>query len=1613
PVSWPDTLAATLGPDDDTRRLPPAAPLTIHFNQPMDPAAADSPLTLAPAVAGRLSWNAAATQLTFTPDAPLRQNATYRLLLHPGLASASGLTFAEAPAWRITTADLPRMVQRTPLGSALTSRLPSIRLRFNTDMDTAAVLAALQVDPPVAFDHNWEGSTLILTPQQPLAYDTLYRFALADTAVSTANLHLPTTYDWEYRLAPITLRIAHVSGAANNRALSLRFNYAVDPASVESALVVEPPLAGSLAWNPAGDVATFMPATLPPPNTTYTFQFNRPLQDAFGDALPAPPPASFTTPPPVLSTLPAGSDVSPSSAIRITFDRLVDEAAAEAGLTVSPPVTGTLRWDETTLIFEPAADLAPYTNYTVSLATSVTGRDGETLFLQPYTWSFTTGAVRKIATFGAGPNAQVLDANGRRAVQYTVNNANLDDVSFDLYQLTLPQFLDRYASGFRGTAGWEPLRPISTENAPLVASWAAPTDSPGFGYYRDVREVRVPADVPPGLYILSLSAGRLEDQLILVLTSYTVAVKQAENQVVAWVTDINGDPVPAADVAVYARSGAVIAQGTADASGVFRADLNRDPEPLIVVAGVAADRTASGLTWEWRTDSAAVFDWWRPRPTTQDTAVHLYTERPIYQPGQTVHFKAVIRRDDDAVLSLLPAGTAVTARLRDARNNVVQTLDLQTNPFGTVHGSFQLAAGAMLGDYAVEISIPEAGARAASVHRQLFKVQDYQKPDYEVRVSTDAIAYVDGDTVEVTIDSRYFFGEPVANANVVVNLFHVAPTNWWEDPAEARDFTWHDGYREPRRGRTDENGRFTLTLRAEASSSYRYYNSGEWGSSVAQNLWGIEATIDDGSHQTASGHAIVRVFSAAERVLLEPTGYFQQPGQPFAVTARVLTVAGDPVSGRELTISLRRWRSSSSAYTEEVQSAQMTTGADGRASLPFTIAEPGHYQLRVTGTDARGNAIAYHDWIAAFSNSDAFGGWAGSSSALRVSADAADYAPGDTARLLIESQFAGPALLTFERGTTRRTQLVQLAPPVTAVSVTIQPDDAPNIYVTVNAWQAQDTTLEGDVWSSLADSQLFQATAELRVPVTDKTLTVTITPDRDTYAPRDAATFTVRVTNGRGEPVSAEVSLGVVDEAIYALSGELAGPIFDAFYFERGNIVRTYDALAPSRYLGLGGGGGGGGGDLAVSPRADFPDTAAWYPTLQTDWNGEATVTMTLPDSLTSWRLTAVAATADTQVGEATAHITTTQPILIRPILPTILTAGDTLHLTALIHNNTQRPQTLTVAITVNQLQLTINHSPSQTLTLPPNTTRPLGWTATAESAGDAELTLIATVDGETADAIRLPLTIQPLAVPDVATQVGQFQGELSTAVDMPAGALPLSEVRIELSRSIAGSLLEGLEYLTGFPYGCVEQTMSRALPNAVVGRAFFQLGIGNPTLQADLPAQVNASLQRLYGYQHNDGGWGWWYDDSSHDYQTAWVIFGLATMREAGYEVDPGVIDRGVAWLNENLETMDVRTRAYALYSMAVADQPNADATIRLLDDTTTLDTFSLAGLALALDAVGEREMAQGVLDALAETAVTTDGLVYWRGSGEDGHYYRNDDGHGDGHRNPHAHRNGHQFAN
>jgi uncharacterized protein YfaS (alpha-2-macroglobulin family) len=181
---------------------------------------------------------------------------------------------------------------------------------------------------------------------------------------------------------------------------------------------------------------------------------------------------------------------------------------------------------------------------------------------------------------------------------------------------------------------------------------------------------------------------------------------------------------------------------------------------------------------------------------------------------------------------------------------------------------------------------------------------------------------------------------------------------------------------------------------------------------------------------------------------------------------------------------------------------------------------------------------------------------------------------------------------------------------------------------------------------------------------------------------------------------------------------------------------------------------------------------------------------------------------------------------------------------------------------------------------------------------------------------------------------------------------------------------------------------MSRVLPNAMVAQAFRKLGIRNEFLEADLPPMVDLGLQKLYGYQHNDGGWGWWYDDATDLNQTAYVLFGLAMTEQAGFDVDDAVVERGTDALRGLLVKADPRAQAYGAYVLAMAGQP---VSITLtLTDALGLDLFSQAALAIALDATGEVTTTAALLDNLREASIQDATSVHWSDEGDDAVYSR-----------------------
>ena len=619
---------------------------------------------------------------------------------------------------------------------------------------------------------------------------------------------------------------------------------------------------------------------------------------------------------------------------------------------------------------------------------------------------------------------------------------------------------------------------------------------------------------------------------------------------------------------------------------------------------------------------------------------------------------------------------------------------------------------------------------------------------------------------------------------------------------------------------------------------------------------------------------------------------------------------------------------------------------------------------------------------------------------IKLVADKDEYDVGDTAEVLIPSPYQGEvkALVTVERGRVISHQVIDLDTNSEVLRLPITADLIPNAYVSV-------IIIKGINESSPAPSfkvglvQLKVSTAErrLQVIVTPRTSGQQGTGEAVTVAPRSTVTWDVQTLDASGTGAPADVSLALVDKAVLTLASDQAGAILDRFYSLRNlgvqtgmTLVLNLDRLvAQLAAEGKGGGGGGGGGGAEV--RTEFPDIAFWRASVKTDAAGKATVEVTLPDNLTTWVMDARAATEDTLVGQSTSEIVATKELLIRPVLPRFFTAGDRAEIAGVIHNTTDRDLQVAYKATADGLKLA--GETAGAVTVPAGGTYKAVWPAEAVAEGEE---IVVRMQAEAAaaklsDAVEITLPVQRYTTPETVGTSGQVavDQDVLELLRLPANADPTrGELRVNIEPSLAAGMLGGLTYLEHYPYECVEQTMSRFLPNVVTFSALKTLGISRPDLDAKLPQQVGVGLQRIYAKQHIDGGWGWWANDRSNPAITAYVVFGLAKARQADFTVDENVLDLGVAYLRQTLKAPDelkdweLNRQAFTLYALAEAGQKEPNRAGALFEVRERLGNFGKAYLALALNLIGDQAAPariETLLADLAGQAITSATSAHW----------------------------------
>lgn len=1090
-----------------------------------------------------------------------------------------------------------------------------------------------------------------------------------------------------------------------------------------------------------------------------------------------------------------------------------------------------------------------------------------------------------------------------------------------------------------------------------------------------------------GYYFVKIEFGNHERLSVFHISKAGLIVKASEDEALVFAQDKKaGKPIPGMDISV--RVGKEFTKiGITDSDGILK--FNKSDLPIVTKEMLNTERFFIKAAKE--DDTALCEMGFGHNPP--DFVGYVYTERPIYRPGQTVHFKAILREKKGNTLKPL-TGKDVDVVVYDDNSDKILQKKMTPNEYGSIYGTIDLKDGASLGEYTIYVEYADS--------RQVgyFQVEEYRKPEYMISVKPLKKYVVGGEKAKFEINARYYLGKPLANTDFTFRI--VKSYSYWDDNygVEEHAKSWFQRYDEDKekensgsepgysrnvnedvelKGRTDENGKAVIEINTGTDSG---------------DIFNVNVEIFDSSRRPVIGTGSVIIVDGDFKIDVNTDRNVYLPGNPVTVTVQSADFSGKPVPAKinlEIAqpVEFEKKDGTKGYRKKTIIREIIETDNEGKGVFKFTPGKhTGYLQIFAGSKDAAGNELwGFGDFYIAWKSGDIY-----DMHDSRFIMNKESYEAGKR----IDGLFHVPnhikindgihCLMTVETNKISRYGILDWKKVANQIDLPAEKSLSPNFTLAVVFWK---------------NNQFYSFDEKIRVNSADHFIKVLLKSNKKEFQPREDVTYKIRTLKETdGSPLSSEVSLGVADESVFSLVSDFMNDINNYFYgyssedstrietyhssltypgytipgdrIFRGNLESSEASIGLPEYDKIN----------EKSPRQYFPDTCYFNPHIITDENGEATVHVKLPDSLTTWRATAIANSKDSEFGQAEEKVTVSKNLLVRLITPRFLVEKDEAVIMGIVHNYLDKAVEAEVSLDAEGLELL---SPRMVkVAIPPGEKAVVEWNVRAVKPGEAKFTVKA-LTTEESDAVLMKIPLLPHGVKVVDAKAGSTEDSLSLKFNLPENASKGSAtLRLNLAPSLAGTLVDALEYLAAYPYGCIEQTMNRFIPNAAVQASLKEFGIRNGELEKKLPDMMKEGFKKIYDYQHKDGGWGWWKNDSTKPMMTALVVYGLSLADKAGYDVDRAKILNGSFMLKSQLmKITDPNQRAFILFALSEADVKMNYFVNKLFEKRDKLDNYSQALLAITLYKHDEKEKAKIILESLEKTARAHETYAYWEGKG------------------------------
>lgn len=780
-------------------------------------------------------------------------------------------------------------------------------------------------------------------------------------------------------------------------------------------------------------------------------------------------------------------------------------------------------------------------------------------------------------------------------VQYYLNWRNVKEVELALYPVNLSKDVDMAGTEER-RQNW--LQSIELNGREKVKSWKHDTKDNG-DYNPGSGQLRYEGKLPAGAYVLEAKAGGKSAREIVLVTDASIVLKTSGKQALVYFCNaLDGSPLPKSAVNLWQRyhtgnkwEWSKLDKVT-DADGLALFELKDTANNIeIYVGAVSKDKQAFSTGNSYRSGR-----------NNQPWSIYAFTDRPAYRPKEHVEWKIIARKDNGSVYAT-PANETIWYRIEGPDNALVKEAELKLNEFGSASASVELTEAMRLGEY--RITFRDQSKNRHIGQAQLFRLEEYKLPEFKVAVRTpeengQRKIFRVGEQVEASIQADYYFGGPVANASVEVVVYQ-SPYYFFQP--QPREFPWFYEDMDTQANRWNRWGgrgqivkRETLKTDATGKATVMFETPANSGQDFEYQ---IEARVIDASRREITGNGTVRVTRQRYYLTAKPDRQVIAPKDQTKVEVTALDANNNPVKtegeiqvtreywweiwltpdGKEVKgDELKRMKAQSKMWPplptrpdqkdwtlkfrgyerEDILKQALKTDAEGKAEFAFKPQKEGYYRIAYLTKDEVPNRLPQPIntdttvWVASNATTDTGYRTGG----ISVIVDKDTFRVGNEASVMLvangENRYV---LFTMESDTLDSYRLVKMDGPTKLLHILVEEKHVPNIFLSAGM---------------VSEKQFHMDTRQVIVPPTKNFLTVDVQPDREQYQAREKGSLKITTKDDAGKPVSAEVSVALVDESVYYIQSDYAGDVRQFFYgTKRPNVTQTQSTFNQKSYAKL------------------------------------------------------------------------------------------------------------------------------------------------------------------------------------------------------------------------------------------------------------------------------------------------------------------------------------------------------------------------------------------------------------------------------------------------------------